>query len=86
MSWKISKFHEKEIGSYVPHLVRFINTIKSVPANHTWPSWKIYLAEIGHAWRNLDVEFFRSFAYTLGHVLGILKDLAILYLIFLLIF
>ena len=76
MSWKISKVYTHEWPDFKPHLIRLWNSLFDFPLDKS--DWYIYLVRIGHAVINVFfVEFFRSFAYTLGHLIWVIIILCI---------
>ena len=56
MSWRFWEIRD-EWQAFKPHLSRLSRAVR-----------RFELEETGHAFVNIFVEFYRGFAYTLGHV------------------
>ena len=67
MSWEFSKV-STELANYKEHWVRFWTDIKAVvDLPKDGAAWKT----LSHSYVNLFVEFYRLFAYTIGHIAAI---------------
>lgn len=58
MTWEVDKLWRREWPSYKVHLRRWWYDLRA----RAW-------IDLSHSTINLFVEFFRAFAYTLGHLL-----------------
>lgn len=69
MGWEVNKLWKKEWPSYKGEIYRCWLDVRA----RDWEEFK-------HSWTNLKVEFFRKFAYTLGHVWQVVEIATLLWL------